>query len=382
MAAPSTLESVSRRSSRYLLPIAGGTALTLGSLALAGLHGGFDRYLPAASVGVGVVTLWASLTPGVLARSSSRAIEVADPWTHERADPSAKSASPAAPAPPRATPNPRSAPVDKKARRRVPSVAAQAGDELWGHWETPKTSLGAALVGPVAQTAYSPSHSGAVAPWGERDRDVQFLSDLSSPSKATPALSRTDDIAVRPTVAAPSVPPEGPRNAGASSPSPFRDLGTYFGGSVGLLPLLDALDFESSAAAEPPARAASRPKLNPRAQEWLDRVSGEHARRPFARLCSDCSRRLVDFREWVHCRKCRDPVCKDCLSESFSTDGRGLCSDCRETQNSPRTLSPGPSTTAGPSPRMGSVTGPGGAGLPRARIADEEDCMMDPGSPS
>jgi len=347
MAASSSAEGASRRVARYVLPIAGGAALALGSLAVSGLHNAFDRYLPVASVAVGVTTLWASFVPyasGRTPRPGLNAVPARGP-VHVVPTPSAR---PAARTIPPEKHHLRPSEAEKRERGAVPAHVAKPGDELWRHWATPKTSLGAALVGPVPETAYSPSRSGAVAPFAARDRDVVFPSDLPRVPNGVGTPSRTADIALRPFA------PSAPAKAGATespsnrAPPPFREVGSYFGGSVGLLPLLDSLDYESSEMTELPSSAEPHLELNDRAKDWLDRASCSPTRRTLARFCSGCSRRLDDFREWVHCRQCREPVCQECLSESFSTNGRGLCNDCRETKDPPpdlvtRTLQRGPS---------------------------------------
>ncbi len=217
MAPPVTVETVARHSHRYVLPLAGAAAVALGALSLFVERAEVARYLPFALLGVGVAALIAAFAavPGHRGRVegglrsaghdglaiAGNRIEETRTATHGPID----------------LPHPH-APVSGLGRTAV-SVVAHLGDDLWGRWATPAASpLGAALVGPVPETAYTPPRPDAISPFPEKDADAVFLTDHGL-RPASPLVDGTRPMPVAPTGrGVPVVVPSGPL-------SPSRGVG-------------------------------------------------------------------------------------------------------------------------------------------------------------
>ncbi len=160
----------------FVLPLAGAGALAWGGLLLLGVQTEFGRYLPFGLVLIGSAALGTSFA---FHRSNrSEAARSSGPRSAANLPSLPRSVPPASPS---------FAPGKVSRRRREPtpvsgigrtavSVVTQAGDELWRRWVRPRsTSLGAELVGPVPETAYSPPKPGAFVPFPEKDRNIRFV---------------------------------------------------------------------------------------------------------------------------------------------------------------------------------------------------------------
>jgi len=339
-------ESVPGRLSFYALGAIGVVALLAGTLSLLRVSPVVAHYLPEASVALGIVALGATFAPTARSRfdharrTTLRASEKASSSnaakeSHERRT--------------RKVTGDPAAPVPRSGIGHATTASiAKAGDELWSHWAVPKSgSLGAPLVGPVRETAYSQSSPGAAAAFSTMDQDIVFLSESlvrlggGDPSRVAVPASRTGrtrwsasaSIAggVRrgdhevPALRTPAGTGGGTLASGPHS-GEWESLAT---GHPGLLPMLDSSEYVDAGAPPTTGRA-------PVVRSWAALVQEEPRSRGspveagIARLCRDCSRRLTDFREWVHCRRCATPLCRDCLSDSLTHDDRGYCVQCRE----------------------------------------------------
>jgi hypothetical protein len=334
-------ERVAHHAHLHVLPAVGAVSLTLGGLAAVGVGGEIPRILPVALIIAGSSSIVGSL-----------ASHLCLPRAEETPAPEAKA--PPAPAPEVVAPS--QAPATRGPARSRSGLRPHSGigratlaelahmeDELWRRWASPHAaSLGAPLVGPVPETAYSPSRAGAYAPFADRDRDVVMPSGASRPTdRASPSARRpmTSDN-LRPPVSPKadiSISPS--RAAFASSGREVGNPGGFAGvaspllsGRSGELFDMDSLDHPAYLASINPIL----PRLGPSGSRAGNDDRREHS--PGVRsthrggICSECSRRLLDFRAWVECRICRRPLCRGCLQESFSTGDAGSCSDCRATR--------------------------------------------------
>ncbi|HTW77097.1 MAG TPA: hypothetical protein VMG14_04955 [Thermoplasmata archaeon] len=161
-------EQVTDASHRYLLPVVGGAAAALGSLALLGRGVEIGPYVPLALVGLGAATVGSSLVYQHW-RAAHRPRAVPPP-TDLRGPPDPFPS----PYPNRVTflsvavPEPRPVPHSGIGR-----AATSAGDRIWSQWENdPSGGLGATLAGPVAESAFVPTRGVAAGPFGDRDADL------------------------------------------------------------------------------------------------------------------------------------------------------------------------------------------------------------------
>lgn len=237
------------------------------------------------------------------------------------------------------------------------------------------------MAGPVPETAYSPHKAGGFVPFPDRDRDVLMMP--GAPDHQTGSLSSSDGTSSSPpwtpslNLASSAWPPVVSKPEPVGSPN--RTTGVRrtslgkspegFSPGVREAPELAAPragPFAARRYADAPARPAAGtviPLASSRAGELASRDSLDHPgyggptppsvprirappfshspgrseipaeahRRPAkGGFCSECSRRLVDFRSWVECRFCRKPLCHQCLQQSFREDDAGLCSECRD----------------------------------------------------
>ena len=340
-------ERVAHHSHLYVLPVAGGASLVLGTLATIGMGGELPRLLPFALIVVGTCSLLGSLASHLCIPRVKGV---------EHPEPTAPPASEAAGAPRavRTATAGGDAPAPSPLRphsgigRATLAELSHVEDELWRRWATPRgVPLGAPLAGPVPETAYSPAQPGAYAPFADRDRDIVVLTD-THPSRAS-ASSSKPRVPASPTragvskrVTSPRV-PTAPRADIAPSarpaPSPNETLGArgFAGASIPLLSGRSSDLFDMDAIDHPTYLSSINPIL-PRPGAT---AGGEGRSVPKTRptvhggICSECSRRLLDFRAWVECRACRKPMCRDCLQQSFSTGEGGSCSECRGSRRGP-----------------------------------------------
>lgn len=391
-----TWERVAHHSHLYVLPLAGAGAIALGSLSLLGVLTEFERWFPLALMLVGSTAVVGSVASHICSRPTS---ESERPSHEEPSRPV-----PVAPAPASADIALRNA-AGARSWENVPfsgigraavSRFARVGDELWRMWGTPKAPpLGAHLVGPVPETAYSAPKAGAFVAFPEKDRDAQrmpsvrarpttpvpFAEPVGAPVSRRVGRPVPSAIPIAPTYERPKVswglshvadlqpessshaplPPmgspfrslaksgatrravgdrsSGPQGspgrtlASPSSHAPFDDVGSFFAGPAGLLPTLDSLDHLASFDSSiNPILTHLRPSDPSAVATRSPRDADPSAQRPLTKFCSDCSRHLSDFRTWVDCRVCRKPMCRHCLSQSFMTDAEGTCSHCRDQQ--------------------------------------------------
>jgi hypothetical protein len=80
--------------------------------------------------------------------------------------------------------------------RAAVSAAARSSEDLWHFWTTPKSRpLGVEVAGPIAESWYFPSKSGAIGPFASRDEDLRFI---PSPIAADESLELTPPPATAP----------------------------------------------------------------------------------------------------------------------------------------------------------------------------------------
>lgn len=182
MAPSVTWERVAHHSHLHLLPVVAAGALVWGSLSLFGWFHEFERFLPLALTFVGAVALLGSVasylcylsSPGRESQEASRP----PPVPSREASETQGTALPVREQQPTRDSYPSSG-----IGRATVSKVARVGDELWHHWSTPKpTPLGAQIVGPVPETAYSPTKPGSDAVFGHRDQEILFLPTGTTPS--------------------------------------------------------------------------------------------------------------------------------------------------------------------------------------------------------
>lgn len=220
-------------SSFYLLPAVGAFTLGLGCTMFLGLRTEIVRYLPLALVLAGLATLFGSVST-VLGSRPRGTVSPAPSPSHVRTAPSREPAHrPRPPRPRRAREPSGSGPISGIGRAAASAVATGA-DALWRRWTVPKSaSLGAELVGPVPETAYSPPKPGTFVPFPTKDEDILIADSRGvrtagplPPSKTSLAqdfLPRGDNLSF------PTRRP-GASVAGATRPDPFTpaDLDRLF----------------------------------------------------------------------------------------------------------------------------------------------------------
>ncbi len=198
-------ERLTRFSHRYLLPITGACAATLGILILLGLRPieGPALYSTLLLAGLGALVssfgflAWQETVsrPSPNTRSASSR---PSPTPSKKVEPSAKSVAPT-----------HSMPLSGLGRAAV-SAAYRAGDQIWHQWTTPRTrSLGVDVTGPVASSWYIPPKVGAPNPYSRRDQDLLFVNGgrlapvtpsstlAGEPPVPNPSLARRSGRAVK-----------------------------------------------------------------------------------------------------------------------------------------------------------------------------------------
>lgn len=186
-----TWELLVSKFSFYVVPLVGALTLALGCMVFLGLPIDFARYLPLTLVIAGLATLLSSFSNfRTRETSGAGALRPSSAQTSVTAPP--KPTPPHPSSHPRATREPsRSHPTSGLGRAAV-SVVVHDADRLWQMWSTPKTgSLGAELVGPVPETAYSPPKPGAYAPFPQKDEDIVFLDSGDDRAAKGRLLSRS-----------------------------------------------------------------------------------------------------------------------------------------------------------------------------------------------
>ena len=345
-------EMLAHHSHLYVLPVAGGASLVLGTLATVGMSGEIPRILPFALIIVGASALVGSLASH-LCIPRTKEVEHVEPTPP--ATPEVAGASTTVRAAPARGPDsswPQSRPHSGIGRATLAELS-HVEDELWRRWATPRSApLGAPLTGPVPETAYSPARPGAHGPFESRDRDVVVLSEVGR-SRAGVGRPQTNELAPPArAVASRAVTPRrgfaAPRAdialsaRGSAATNETLGARAFAGASIPLLSGrsggfldMDVLDHPTYLASIDP----SPPRPAPAAGSERESVPGRPGpkSRPAAHrgICSDCSRRLLDFRAWVECRVCRKPMCRDCLQQSFSSGEDGSCSACRASRRRP-----------------------------------------------
>lgn len=227
--APAPLsEQVTHASHRYLLPVVGGAATALGSLALLGRSIEVGPVVPLTLVGLGAATVGCSIA--------------FHHWQSvHRARVSLSSSRPAVPAEPFPSPFPHRASLLAPPTGVVPSVphsgigraavSAAVGDRVWRQWEShPVGALGAPLTGPVAESAYVPPADRPVGPYAARDTDLLLTpsSLLAAAPAVAPAGARAG-ASVVPVSAVKPLPPVRPRPvSGRGTPFSEAELDALF----------------------------------------------------------------------------------------------------------------------------------------------------------
>lgn len=405
-------ERLTRFSHRYVLPITGACAATLGILILLGLRPiqGPTLYSTLLLAGLGALVssfgflAWQETVPHPSPATRSKPTRHS-PTLSKTVEPSAKSVDPT-----------RSVPLSGLGRAAV-SAAFRTGDQIWHQWTTPRTRpLGVEVTGPVAASWYIPPKAGALNPYSRRDEDLVFVNAgriapvtpsstlAGEPPVPNPSLARGSGRAVkivtpravpftdteldtlfppeaqlprgaptapatpahlsespspsrenaRPSSPGPDVLPPSPAPTGRSTPpepsagptvawelaGPEAFAGVsepepIFSGLGGLLPTLDAIDHQVYLEAInplPPDLRSQPLRRGPRGEGLGPAPSERHDRGGF---CSMCARKLSDFRSWVECPRCSDPLCRECLGLSFLTGAEGRCFTCRDAHGTP-----------------------------------------------
>ena len=376
-----TWERVAHHSHLYVLPAAGVAASILGVVGLIGARMEPTALLPTALVLVGTSAIVGSVG-SYMCLPKTEVAPVRAPGSHTKnAEPEAVNAVTGRAEPSREKVfEPRPGRAHVSIGRATLAELTQIEDEIWKRWARPQTAaLGAELVGPVPETAFSPHKAGAFVAFPDKDEDAVPMEvdakgiAAARPQEArrSPASARTIDSAGRslqqavrparrefgaPTGATARTPvllpvnvPIGPSAKSnptgrvstvrprsrmeLDSPEDMLPVGgglvsPLAAGRVGALSNLDAFDhpayFES--AAPTPPRPSGPSDLRP--GHTAHGHTGTRSPSVGRRICTECSRHLVEFRTWVECRACRKPLCQECLEESFHGRAPGTCSEC------------------------------------------------------
>lgn len=184
-------ERLTRLSHRYLLPVTGACAATLGFLILLGLRTVEGPAIYSTLLLAGLCALVSSF--GFLAWQET----VSLPSPPARAGRSPNGAIPSKKTEPQArshAPAP-TVPLSGLGRAAV-SAAVRAGDQIWRQWATPRTRpLGVEVAGPVAYSWYIPSKPGTVNPFSQRDEDLLFI-DRGRVAPVTAPVTRAGGLTV------------------------------------------------------------------------------------------------------------------------------------------------------------------------------------------
>lgn len=389
---------VSHLCHRYVLPIAGACALTLGLLIVAGVWKGTVVALYWTLFAVGLAALVACF--GYLAgqEAPSAPTPASDPIP-VASKPTVPARTPPAPTRASEAARPRAGRPHSGLGRAVVSAANGSSDVLWNQWMPLKSGpLGVEAAGPIAESWYFASRSGAIAPYAGRDREAILLTPdprtepvrgpstpapvrYSSPRSGLPSVPKPrtepfsdieleamfpsdEELAILgahlagsavisnrepserpPPPELPLAPPSATAEAARSESRPLApatvaaweypaagavsEASSLVTGPAGSLASLDALDhqiyLESINPTPPHLRPAPQPAARPE-----PRAARSSPRAATGPSCAMCSRPLPDFRAWVECPHCDQPMCRDCLGISFMTGGEGRCFRCRD----------------------------------------------------
>ncbi len=146
-----------RHGDRFLLPIAGAVAVTLGISPLIGLRTAWAPFTPLVLVILGLSLLLSALARSTAdsPRVTERTVAVLPDRSEISIDHSVRTRRGV---PPELPARPREVNASEKAG---PPRRAAPGDRLWGSWVAPVRKLPVPLVGPVPETAYVPHRPGA-----------------------------------------------------------------------------------------------------------------------------------------------------------------------------------------------------------------------------
>ena len=330
-----TWERVAHHTHLYVLPAAGAVSVTMGVLAIAGVRWELGSFLPLGLIGVGFAALLGSI--GSYLSLAPRAEAPARAETQHSSTPIPLV---------EATQNSGIRRHEETSSREEPphngighatlAHLSEMENELWRRWASPQSmSLGAPVVGPVPETAYFPHKSGASVAFPEREQDVVFLDRIPTPvvrpSSASAVRATSEELRPRSseTRATRATAPGLNRGGLWAGPAAIEEFGSSLPGRAGLPTNLDAFDHVADLESVNPILPRLRPAPSAVPARWLRKSATAGEQPSVRRPCSECSRRLSDFRSWVECRVCRKPMCRDCLQESFQHDGAGACSNCR-----------------------------------------------------
>jgi len=150
---------------RYVLPVAGAIAFTLGLAPVVGLRGPWGAFTPVLLVLLGITMILSALVRSTFdpAHSSERPgkqlPEMAE-TARARSPVRSYSPAPATSAVPSRRRDARGSKTGVRAES-APAASPSPGDRLWSSWVAPVRKLPGELVGPVPETAYVPHRPGA-----------------------------------------------------------------------------------------------------------------------------------------------------------------------------------------------------------------------------
>jgi hypothetical protein len=160
-------ERLTHASHQYLLPAIGAGAATLGGVLLLGAGASTRPYLPFALVGLGAAAVVSSVA--------------FHQWQYRRSAP--PTTVPPAPSAIRVPPYGHAPSVPHSGiGRATTSPIAGPGEDIWRQWETPIAGpLGAALTGPIPESAYVPAAIARSGPYTGRDVDLMLAPFAARP---------------------------------------------------------------------------------------------------------------------------------------------------------------------------------------------------------
>lgn len=330
-------ERVAHHTHLYVLPAAGAVSFAMGTLAVVGVRWELDRFFALTLVLVGFAAILGSLGSYMCLQPRGDS----SPRPKDRGEPAGAETTPPDPMGETTRPTGGSSrearPHSGIGRATTLAHLTQVEDEVWRRWAAPShASLGAPVVGPVPETAFSPHISGGFAAFPERDADIVLL-DGKVEGIAPSQASESARPAARGRAARPSVSdriPAGPTLSGRpplwTGPAAVEEAGSPLSERAGLPTSLDAFDHVADLESINPILPRLRPSPPNGPARWLEKARPTSEEGSMRRLCTECSQHLSDFRSWVECRVCRKPICRDCLQESFQRPAAGTCSDCQE----------------------------------------------------
>jgi len=155
------------------------------------------------------------------------------------------------------------------------------------------------------------------------------LPPVTTPTEPTPSIPAASASVEPHAPLLPPVPSAPWEEPGPKAAAALAEADPLLGGPDGL-PTLDSIDHQVYLEALNPTPPHLRSSIRTDAKRAGPREARSSARRYYREFCAMCARKLSDFRSWVECPRCSQPMCRECLDLSFLTGAEGRCLSCRE----------------------------------------------------